>query len=455
MCAETGVPLPRTGESGRTATGIDSRAAAPMLCAMAAAATLYELPPVSTLTLVRDDVAEQLDVAETLVEANRHDEAAAQLEDLWQLVRADQSLALRQRLALAWSEMYRGNLEHAAELLNQAEGLARQARFDAAHRAEVTYRRGCLELQRGNVAEATALLTSALELNERAPRPRPLLAANAHEWRSRCHQFNRDWVTAGRDAERALHLATQLGNAGAQARALFQASLVAERRGDWFVARLNAEQALELFRSQGNTLATARILNNLGAICFLLGEPERAERTLLEAIATADEAGSEPDLAQAVNSLAQVYLRTGRPAEARVRAQRAAELLADRGDFLDELGNAQLVVARSLAAEGDADAASSWLDDADRTFTALRLDQPSRRGARGARRPRAEPRRRRRRSRPLPPCGGVTAGLPLLRGGDRMRLSLFLARYALPVLAIVAFAGKLKGVHTDGLSRGA
>ena len=36
-----------------------------------------------------------------------------------------------------------------------------------------------------------------------------------------------------------------------------------------------------------------------------------------------------------------------------------------------------------------------------------------------------------------------------------MRFSLLLSRYALPVLALAAFAGKLKGVHTDGLSRGA
>lgn len=369
--AETGVLLPHMGDSGRPRPGIDSGAAAQMLSSMAAAATLYELPPVTTLTLVRDDVADDLARAEALVEANRHDDAAAQLEELWQLVRADHGLALRQRLALAWSEMYRGNLTHAAELLQHAEGIAQQPRFDAADRAEVVYRRGCLELQRGNVAEATALLTSAIETNERAPQPRLLMTANAHEWRSRCHQFHRDWVAAGRDAEQALELASQIGDDRAKARALFQASLVAERRGDWFVARLNAEQALELFRAQENTLATARILNNLGAISFLLGEPEAAERALLDAVATADEAGSEPDLAQAVNSLAQVYLRTGRPAEARVRAQRAAELLADRDDFLDELGNAQLVVARALAAEGDTDEASSWLDDADSTFTAF------------------------------------------------------------------------------------
>lgn len=51
-----------------------------ILWTIAVVASLYELPPVTTLSLVRDDVAEQLAGAEALVEANRHDEAVARLE---------------------------------------------------------------------------------------------------------------------------------------------------------------------------------------------------------------------------------------------------------------------------------------------------------------------------------------------------------------------------------------
>jgi tetratricopeptide (TPR) repeat protein len=342
-----------------------------MLCSMAAVAPFLSLPPVTTLTLVRDDVADALAQAEALVAANRHPEAVAALEELWLNVRSDQALALRQRLALSWSEMTLGNLEHAAGLLEQANGIVRSPRFDASDRADVLFRRGCVDFQRGNVAEAINELTSAIELNAQSAASRPLVAANAHEWRSRCYQFRRDWDAAGNDAERALEIALQIADEPAQARALFQASLVAERKRDWLVARVNAEQALGLFQKHGNTLAVARLLNNLGGIDFLLGDAGAAEEHLLAAIEAADAAGSEPDLAQAVNSLAQVYLRTNRPAEARVRAERAAELLAGRVDFLDELVNAQLVVAGSLAAEGDADGASSWLDRADRTVDAL------------------------------------------------------------------------------------
>jgi tetratricopeptide (TPR) repeat protein len=81
--------------------------------------------------------------------------------------------------------------------------------------------------------------------------------------------------------------------------------------------------------------------------------------------------GSDPVLAQAVNTLAHVLLKTGRPVEARVRAERAVELLTGRIDFRDELGNAQLVVARSLAAEGDHALAVEWVDAAEHTFDAL------------------------------------------------------------------------------------
>ena len=339
---------------------------------MAAVAPTFELPPVTVLTLVTDDAAAgALADAEKLVDAGRHDEAAAELEELWDTVRSEPALAFRQRLALAWAELYRGNLARAEELLAHAEGIARSPRFDAADRAEIMYRRGAVACQRNHAAEAVTLLTRALETNEQAPKPRPLLAARAYEWRARCYVGGRDWEAASRDVERALDLATHAGDDRTRAQALFQASIVAERRGELLVARLNAEQALDLVRREGNALLVSRVLNNLGGIDFLLGNAEAAEEHLLGAIEAADSAGDEASLAQAVNSLAQVYLRTGRPAEARARALRAVELLEHRRDYLDELGNAQLVVARSLIAEDDSAAAGAWIDAAERSADAF------------------------------------------------------------------------------------
>jgi tetratricopeptide (TPR) repeat protein len=338
---------------------------------MTAATSYIEPPPLTTLTLVRDDVAESLRNAELLVEEGRHTEAVVQLESLWQEVRGEVSLAFRHDLALAWSEMCLGELDSAAEHLAHAQTIVRSPHFDSCDRAELLYRRGCVAFKQGEVADATSLFTRALDLSEQAPRQRALLAANAYEWRSRCHQFGRDWDAASRDTERSLEIATRAGDEPAQAHALFQASAIAERRKSWLVARYYAERALELYRKQGDILLTARILNNLGGINFLLGDTVTAEANLLAAAETAAAAGSDPDLAQAVNSLAHLFLRTGRPLEARVRAERAVELLAGRLDFRDELGNAQLVVARALAAEGDLALAVEWIDDAEKTFQEL------------------------------------------------------------------------------------
>lgn len=302
---------------------MDARRAAPMIGAMAAVAHLYELPPVTHVN------------------------------------------ALDDALETAWTAMYGGDLDAAEDHLAQAEAIVRSPRFDAADRAEVLFRQGCVAFQRAHVGDAAALLTRALESNERAPQPRPSLAARAHEWRSRCHVHLRDWDAARRDVERALDLAAACHDAEARANALFQASIVAERQRQWLIARCFAEQALELYRSLGNRRSEARVLNNLGGIAFLLGDTDAAELSLL---AATECAADDADLAQAVNSLAQVYLGAGRPAEARVRALRAVELLEHRPDFLDELGNAELVVAHAYRADGEPAAASAWLDRAEATF---------------------------------------------------------------------------------------
>jgi len=343
-----------------------------MLRAMAAAASIPELPPVTTLRLVApDETGAALAEAEALLARQRYAEAAAELLALWEGARHDPALALRQRLALAWCELYLGELDAAADLLEHAATIARSPRFDAADRAEVLFRQGCVTLNKGDVAEAAALFTRALDTNQRSPRPRLELSSRTHEWRARCHVCRRDWDAAARDVERAIELAGAAGDAEARANALFQASIVAERSRNWLLARCHAEEALELYRELGNRLCVARVLNNLGGIDFLLGRVESAEQTLLEAIDAGFDAESESDFAQAVNSLAQVYLRSARPAEARARALRAIQLLEGRDDFRDELGNAQLIVAGSYRADGEPALAAEWLECAEATFASL------------------------------------------------------------------------------------
>jgi len=343
---------------------------------MSAAPHFFEEPPLaspaSVLTfLPGGDVEERLACAEALTRNNDHVAALEQLDILWPDVHDDAPLALRHRLAAAWAEMYQGHLDAAADLLAKADMIVQSPHFDAADRAAVLYRQGCVSLKRTEVAEAISLLTRALETNVRSAHPSTLLAADIRNWRSRCYQLRRDWDAAGRDAEASLELATEAGCERARANAMFQASLVAERQRQWLLARFHAEQALEIYRRHDDTLSTARILNNLGGIDFLLGDVVAAEQILEEAVVTAAAAGSEADVAQATSSLAQVLLHTNRTQEARERAHASLALLAGRRDFLEEIGNAQLVVAKSHRVELDALSATEWLDNAERTFVEL------------------------------------------------------------------------------------
>ena len=316
------------------------------------------------------DLERRLADAELLTVANHHDAALELLDELWPETRRFPVLACRHRLATAWAQMYRGRLDEAAGLLERADAIVQSPLFDAADRAEVLFRRGCVTLKRGEVADATALFTRALETNARSARPSPLLAAYVLDWRSRCHQLRRDWDAAGRDAEASLELADSGCDDRARANALFQLSLIAERQRQWLLARCYAEQALEIYIEQNDTLSRARILNNLGGLQFLLGDVAGAERALVEAAAIATEAGSVADVAQATSSLARVMLHTDRPLEARSCALNAIDLLVGREDFRDELGNAELVVAQSFTAEHETSSAIAWLDRAEHTFAA-------------------------------------------------------------------------------------
>jgi tetratricopeptide (TPR) repeat protein len=147
------------------------------------------------------------------------------------------------------------------------------------------------------------------------------------------------------------------------AHSYFQASIIAERNGQWILARSHAERAKALYEEQDDRLNVGRLLNNLGGLQFLLGKPTEAVGLLKQAFSVAIEVDSEVDAAQAVSSLAQVHLRSEEFAQAEEQARHALRLLDGRVDFLDEIGNAQLVLGRALLEQGR-------LDDAEEAFAA-------------------------------------------------------------------------------------
>jgi tetratricopeptide (TPR) repeat protein len=194
---------------------------------------------------------------------------------------------------------------------------------------------------------------------------------NVLSWRSRCYRRQRDYEAAREDVERALELAEAAHDQRALGTAYFQASLLAERDGHWVLARSYAEKAKAQYEELADRANVARLLNNLGGLEFLLGKPEQAIENLKHSVAMALEAGREEEMATAVSSLAQVHLRTGDVKRAEEQALHALQIIGEREDMLDEIGNARIVLGRALLEQGRLDEAETEFARAEDAFAQL------------------------------------------------------------------------------------
>ena len=322
------------------------------------------------LDAARPELEDGLSRAELLNEQHRYEEALDALNDMAPISSRLHDLSLRALFAESWARMYLGELQLADALLERARALAETPALGGLARAEALFRLGACRLKLSRTAEAVALLTLALELCEREGGP-PGLRAHVLVWRARAYQLGRDWGAARIDVERALELGEAAGEPRMVAQGYFQASLVAEREGQWLLARFYAEQARALFEQLGDRLNVGRLTNNLGGLSFLVGEVDAAGPLLSQAYAIAREVGSDTEAGRALSSLAQVELRTGEPLEAERHARSALALLAGQPGAADEIGNAQLVLARALLDQGRLDEAEASLDAAEAGFERL------------------------------------------------------------------------------------
>jgi tetratricopeptide (TPR) repeat protein len=263
--------------------------------------------------------------------------------------------------------MYFGELRPALDLLARARELSEQQGFSDVDRADVLYRMGVCRYKLTSINTSHTLLSEALDLADRSGIPCDRLRSHILEWRSRCSRRQRDFEAAREDIERALELAENLDDTLTVAHVTFQASIVAERDGHWLRARALAERAKELYETHGDQLNLGRMLNNLGGLNYLLGKPDDAIAYLKRAFSVALDVGSEPDAAQAVSSLAQVHLGAGDWTLAEEQSRHAVELLEGRPDFLDEIGNAQIVLGRALLEQ-------DRLDEAEQAFAEAELN---------------------------------------------------------------------------------
>jgi len=303
--------------------------------------------------------------AEALLEARRNDEALEEFEGIRSAVLATgmQELESRALSGEATVRMRRGEVREAIALLERARALCEGTSFSDVERADVLFRLGVARYKLNSIQTAIGLFDEALKLAERSEIPSDQLRSNVLAWRSRCYRRRRDLEAAREDVERALELAEGLNDKRTAADVYFQASIIADREGHWVLARSYAERAKAAYEELSDRGNLGRLLNNLGGINFLLGHPEEAVDFLKDAVRIALEVGNDAEAAHAVNGIAQVHLRTGEIKRAEEQARYALELLGDRVDEMSEIGNAQLVLGRSLLEQ-------DRLDEADVAFQA-------------------------------------------------------------------------------------
>jgi tetratricopeptide (TPR) repeat protein len=281
------------------------------------------------------------------------------------LLRDTPDTEFRTLLADAWRLMSGGDATKAMQLLERARAVSEQAPFTDVDRARVVFQLGCCRFTLALVPNAVQLFSAALELCDRSGEPSDRVRVDALRWRARCYRRQREWDAARADADAALELAEDLGDAGVLADANLQAAAVAERTGQLLISRFYLERAVELFRYAGRLLDAGKALNNLGGVLFLLDCPEEAKDRLSEAFAVALELGDKIDAGYAVSSTAQVLVRTGSLVEGERAARHALSLLAGRDDHVNEIGNAQLVLGRALMEQGRLEEAEESLAAAD------------------------------------------------------------------------------------------
>jgi tetratricopeptide (TPR) repeat protein len=306
--------------------------------------------------------------AEALYAAGEDAEAADAFELLVPAARATGSLELQVRglVGTGLAKMRLSDHRAALELLTEARALTESGSFSDVERANVLLRLGGCRYQLNSTQSAIALFDEALTLAERSGLPCDALKADILSWRSRCWRRQRDYEAARDDVERALELARGVDDLRTIGVAYFQASLVADRQGHWVLARTYAERAREAYAQLADRVHVGELTNNLGGLNFLLGKTDDAISLLKEAFAIALETGRDADAGRAVSSLAQVNLRTGDPVQAEEQARQALRLLDGRVDYVDEVGNAQLVLGRALLEQ-------ERFDEADAAFSAAEV----------------------------------------------------------------------------------
>ncbi len=311
--------------------------------------------------------------AEALYEANEDQDAVEAFEPLVAAARATgvPELQVRALVGAGLAQMRVSEHRAALGLFNEARAISEKGSVSDVERADVLLRLGGCRYQLNSIHSALGLFNEALALADRSGLPCDALKANILSWRARCWRRQRDYEAARDDVELALELARDVEDLSTIGAAYFQASLVADREGHWVLARNYAERARQAYAALADQVHVGDLTNNLGVFNFLLGNADEAVAHFKEAFAIALETGRDADAGRAVSSLAQVHLRTGDVERAEEQARHALELLRGRVDYVEEIGNAQVVLGRSLLEQGRLDEAEAVFAEAEENIADL------------------------------------------------------------------------------------
>lgn len=269
-----------------------------------------------------------------------------------------------------WSLIRLGRIGETADLLGEARAVAGGPSGSLGEQSEVAYLTAVCCYSLSEISTAVAEFGRALALLDEAGESDDRLRLDIHQWRSRCYRRLRDFEAAREDIDRALELCQTIAEIRPRAEVHLQASLVATRLGRIVLARRYAETSRDLYDEVGDTITKGRVINNIAGLNHELGDDEAAIARLREAFAIFVDAHLEAEAGYVLSSLAEIHRAQGDLVEAETVAERALGLLEGRVDHVQEIGTAQLVLARAHIEQGELDEAERILAAVDESYAA-------------------------------------------------------------------------------------
>ena len=268
-----------------------------------------------------------------------------------------------------WALIRLGRVTEAAELLGEARVTAEGGADTADEQAEIAYLTAVCCYTLSTMAAAHVEFARALALLDEAEEPNDRLRSDVHQWRSRCYRRQRDWEAAREDIDRALELVEALDDTPSERRG--ESAGIARRRA---AGALGARAALcgdiarpvrrgRRHRHQGTRAQQPR-----------RPQPPRSGTTTPRSrnCRRHSRSSSTPSSRRrpATSSARSRRSTASAAISPRPRPLRSVRSPCSKGavDHVQEIGTAQLVLARAHLGQGDLEQAEGVLAEVDESY---------------------------------------------------------------------------------------